>query len=173
MTGVAQTGAMAMLNHLGGVVPPAIQSTAPTWIPGLAWVNTTTNPPILYSWNGVSWVTRVSQGGPYIALCTQDPTGLTSVSQLAECTDAGYARQSVTFGQAVAGTPVTIANTNLLQFGPFTVNMSLPVQWVALVTTQSGTNGFLLQTWTLSQQWQVLATQVLDIPAAGLTITQQ
>lgn len=173
MTGVAQTGAQTMLNRLCDVANPAIQSTSPTWFPGLQWINTTTNPPVLYVWNGVAWVTQASQGGPYLALCTQDPTGLTSVSQLAECTDAGYARQAVTFSQAVAGTPVTISNSSLVQFGPFTVNMSLPVQWVALVTTQSGTNGFLRQTWTLSQQWQVLATQVLDIPAQGLVITQQ
>src|SRR5690349_16725155 len=115
MTGVAQEGAQSMLNHLCGAAPIFIQSTAPTWTPGAAWINTTTNPPVLYAWNGVAWVTAASQGGPYLALLTQDPTGLTAMTQLTECTDSGYSRQAVTFSQAVAGTPVTITNTNLVQ----------------------------------------------------------
>jgi hypothetical protein len=53
------------------------------------------------------------------------------------------------------------------------VNMALPVQWIALVTTQSGTNGFLRETWTLSAPEQVLASQTIDIPANALVITQQ
>src|SRR5258708_26025932 len=147
MTGVAQTGAQTMLNRLCDVANPAIQSGAPTWFPGLQWINTTTNPPVLYVWNGVSWVTQASQGGPYVALLTQDPTGFTTLSQLSECADSGYSRQAVTFGQAAATYPSTIANSNLIQFGPFNVNMSLPVQWAALVTSPSGTaTGFLRET---------------------------
>lgn len=172
MTGVAQTGAQAMLNHLCGVAFPVIQNSAPTWFPGLVWFDSTTNPATAKVWNGVSWVTKASQGGPYVALLTQDPTGITTVSGLSECTDSGYARQTATFSQATGVAPTTITNSNLIQFGPFNVNMSLPVQWVALVSTSSGTNGFLGQTWSISQQWQVLATQVIDIPASSLTITQ-
>lgn len=173
MTGVAQEGAQSMLNHLCGSATTFIQNTAPIWFPGASWINTTTNPPVQYAWNGVAWVTAASIGGPYLALLTQDPSGFTTIAALTECLDSGYTRQVATFGQASATLPSTITNTNLVQFGPFNVNMSLPVQWLALVTSSSGSaTGFLRQTWTLSQQWQVLATQVIDIPAGSLTITQ-
>lgn len=172
MTGIAVEGAQSVLNHLTGAAFPVISSSAPTWIPGMSWVNTTTNPPVLYGWNGVSW-SPANTGGQYVALLTSDPSGLTTIAQLSECTDAGYTRQQVPFNPATAAIPSVAANTNLVQYGPFTVNMSLPVQWLALVTTSSGTSGFLKQTWTLSQQWQVLATQTIDIPAGALTITEQ
>lgn len=173
MAGVAQIGAQGMLNHLTSVALPVIQGTAPTWFPGLVWFDSTTNPATLKVWTGSSWVTQASQGGPYLALLTQDPSTAVNMTDLVECTDSGYARQTCLFSQATATNPVTITNTSLIQFGPFNVNMSLPVQWVALVTRSSGTTGFLRQTWSLSQQWQVLATQVIDIPAGALTITQQ
>jgi hypothetical protein len=171
MTGIAITGAQSELNHLTGVATPVISGTAPTWFPGLQWVNTTTNPPVLYLWNGVAWAPI--GGGPYLALLTSDPTNQTTIAGLTECQDAGYARQAVTFTQASATAPVSASNTALIAFGPFSVNMALPVQWIALVTTQSGTNGFLRETWTLSAPEQVLASQTIDIPANALVITQQ
>ena len=170
MTGVAQVGAQAQLNLLTATALPVVSSSAPTWIPGLIWVNTTTNPPVLYRWNGVSWV-AAGTGVNYLVLLTADPSGLVNISDLTECQDAGYSRQLAPFSAATATNPVTASNSSLIQFGPFTVNMALPVQWMALVSAQAGTNGFLYQTWTLSQQWQVLATQTIDIPIAGLSIT--
>lgn len=170
MTGIAEIGAQGTLNHLTGVANPVISNTAPTWFPGLMWVNTTSNPPTLNQWNGVAWV---AAGSFYIALLTSDPTGQVNISGLTECLDAGYTRQAVTFAQASATYPSTTSNTNLLQFGPFTVNMSLPVQWLALVTSAAGTNGFLRETWSLSAPQQVLASQTIDIPAGALGITQQ
>lgn len=170
MTGVAQVGAQGQLNHLTAASLPVISSSAPTWIPGLLWVNTTTNPPVLYRWNGVAWV-AAGTGVNYLALLTADPTGLVNISDLTECQDAGYARQLAPFNPATSTSPVTANNSSLIQFGPFTVNMALPVQWMALVSAQAGNNGQLYQTWTLSQQWQVLATQTIDIPTAGLAIT--
>lgn len=171
MTGVAQVGAQAMLNHLTREALPVIANTAPTWIPGMLWVNDSTNPPVLYMWNGTTWVP--DSGGPsYLALLTADPTGLTSISQLSECADLGYARQPCAFNAATATSPVTASNSSLVQFGPFTVNMALPVQWAALVSSSSGTSGFLKETWTFSTQEQVLATETIDIAAGTLIITE-
>lgn len=172
MTGIAQVGAQSCLNHLTKAAVPVISSTAPTWIPGLQWVNTTTNPPVLYGWNGTTWL-PAGVGGDYLALLTADPTGLVNISQLVECLDAGYSRQQCAFNPATATLPSVATNASLVQFGPFTVNMALPVQWVALVSSSSGTTGFLKETWTLSAPQQVLSTQFIDIPAGSLSITEQ
>lgn len=171
MTGVAQVGAQEMLNHLTRAALPVISNTAPTWIPGMSWVNTTTNPPLLYKWNGTTWTQ--DHGNPiWLALLTADPTGLVNISQLTECTDAGYSRQPCAFSPSTATSPVTSSNSSLIQFGPFTVNMALPVQWAALVDSSSGTSGFLRETWTFSTQEQVLATETVDIAAGQLVITE-
>jgi hypothetical protein len=113
----------------------------------------------------------VSVGGPYLALLTADPTGSTTITQLAECTDSGYSRQAVDWNPAAAGTPVSIQNSALITFGPFSVNMTLPCQWLALISVPTGTTGLLLETFTLSSPQQVLATQSITLAPAALTIT--
>jgi hypothetical protein len=168
MTGVAQTGAQVQLNSLTRAVLPVVSSSAPTWVPGMFWIDTG-HANAIKAWNGSAWVTDLNL---YLALCTADPSGQVNVSGLTECADSGYSRQAGPFAQATAAYPSVAAGSSLIQFGPFSVNMALPVQWLALVNTPSGTGGFVFQTWTLSQQWQVLATQTIDIPVSSLTITQ-
>lgn len=169
MSGVAQTGAQVQLNALTRSVIVVVSGSTPTWQPGMLWVDTG-HANAIKSWNGAAWVTDLNL---YLALCTADPTGQTLISGITECTDAGYARQACPFVNASATYPSVTSNSGLIVFGPFSVNMSLPVQWAALVNTPSGGTGFVFQTWTLSQQWQVLATQTIDIPVGALTITQQ
>lgn len=109
----------------------------------------------------------------YMALLTADPSGFTTVSALSEVTTSGYARVSMTWGSPTAVIPSVIANTNLIAFGPMSANMSLPGQWLALVTSSSGTGGSLIYTWTMNEPEQVLSTQTVDIAAGALTISQQ
>lgn len=167
ITGVAQAGAITQLNSLTSVATPIVNTATPgSGVLGQYWINAS-SASVVKQWNGSTWVTAVL---PYLALLTADPTGLTTIAALSECTDSGYARQQVTFSAATATAPVVISNADLLQF-TFSVNMALPVQWLALLSVASGTSGVLLQTWTLSSQQQVLATQSISIAAGSLIIT--
>lgn len=167
ITGVAQQGSMFQLNSVTGVAAPIVQTSIPSsGVFGQYWVNA--SPSTVQQWNGSSWVTVTST---YLALLTADPTGSTLISQLAECTDSGYSRQAVTWGSATSGTPVSIQNSALITFGPFSINMTLPCQWLALVSISTGTTGLLLETFTLSSPQQVLATQSITLAPQSLTIT--
>jgi hypothetical protein len=107
-------------------------------------------------------------GSPYLALLTADPTGLETIAALTECADSGYSRQAATFTSASAAYPSFISNSGLISFGPFTSGMALPSQWLALVSSASGTSGNLLNTWTLSAPEQVGATEFVNIPPGAL-----
>lgn len=159
---------MVQLNSVTGVAAPLVQTSTPsTGVLGQYWINAS-NASTVQVWNGSSWA---AVSGPYLALLSADPTGSTTISQLAECTDGGYSRQTVTWGSAAAATPVSIQNSALITFGPFTVNMTLPCQWLALVSVHTGTTGLLLETYTLSSPQQVLATQSITLAPQSLTIT--
>jgi hypothetical protein len=165
MTGMTQTGAQIQLNAVTGAAVPIVGGSAPASIPGLYWVDSGT----VKSWNGSAWVAAVN---PYMVLLTADPTGLVNISDLSEVTDSGYARVQTTFSPATGAYPAVALNASLITFGPFTVNMSIPAQWLALVSVSTGTTGLLLNTWTISVPQQVSATQTIDIAAGALSITQ-
>jgi hypothetical protein len=168
MTGVAPSGSLIQLNSVTGVAAPIVQTTTPVvGVVGQYWVNAS-DASTVQIWNGSSWV---AVGGPYLALLSADPTGADDITDLSECADAGYSRQAVVWNEAEAGTPVSIQNNALITFGPFTGNMSLPCQWLALVSVASGTIGLLLETFTLSAPQQVLATQSITLAPEALTIT--
>lgn len=168
MTGISQAGAQTQLNALTGYSAPIVASSAPAGFIGGYWINTSSGNSI-NEWTGTTWVTSVL---PYLALLTADPSGLTTIAALAECTDSGYSRIAVTFGPASAAYPSVATNTGLLTFGPFSVNMSLPVQWIAMVSVASGTAGLLLNSWSISAPQQVQSTQTINIAASALQITQ-
>jgi hypothetical protein len=159
---------MAQLNVVTGVAAPVVQTSTPSsGVLGQYWVNASSSSTVS-QWNGSSWVTAAD---PYLALLSADPTGSTQISQLAECQDSGYSRVQVVFNPATATTPVSINNNAVITFGPFSVNMSLPCQWLALVSSPSGSTGALLETFTLNEPQQVLATQTINLAPAALTIT--
>lgn len=177
MSGQAtQVGAQLLANTIGGNVPPAIQSSAPTWIPGLYWVDTTSGA-TLKSWNGAAWITGAMP--LLVALLTASP--FTSgpgggpslaITDLVELTTTGYSRQSVDFTNAAASYPAPVGNAATLTFGPMTASMSLAAQWAALVTASSGTAGLLLYMWTLDTPQQVSVSQSIQIPAGDLTLSE-
>lgn len=167
MTGISQAGAMTQLNALTYANVPIIQTATPgAGAPGQLWINVASAP--VSVWNGTAWV---SASNRYLALCTADPTGAVNISDLAECTDAGYSRQQAAFAVATNASPSIASNSALITFGPFTYGMSLPVQWIAMVTPSSGTTGMLLNSWTLSTPQQVSATQTITLAANSLQIT--
>lgn len=169
-------GAQILANKLAGTVPPAIQTSAPTWVPGLDWINTTSGA-VLNSWNGSAWV--VGASARYVALLTASPFTSGSgggnaelISDLIEVTTAGYTRQAVTFGNAASSYPSPVSNSGVLTFGPMTAGMALAAQWAALVTASSGTTGLLLYYWQLDTPQQVSVSQSVQIPIAGLSLTE-
>lgn len=173
---VAQTSAQALANHIAGNVPPAVQGTAPTWIPGLVWVNTSAGNAI-YSWNGSAWVSGVA--GHYLALLTASPFSsgpgggyAVSISDLVEVTTTGYTRQPVTFSTASATYPSNVSNSATITFGPLTASMTQAAQWVAMVSAASGTTGLLNYYWTLATPQQVSVSQSIQIAAGALELSQ-
>lgn len=104
---LSAVGAQGLVNHIGGLVPPFIGASAPTWVPGLDWIDTAGSPTLM-AWNTVAWVAANTMG-LYIALLTGDPSQsgpgggyATSIANLIEDTTAGYARQAVTFAEPAA-----------------------------------------------------------------------
>lgn len=169
-------GAQILANKLSGAVQPFIGSSAPTWVPGLDWINTTSGT-VLYSWNGTAWVSGAS--ARYVALLTASPFtsgpsggNAEAITDLIEVTTAGYTRQAVSFGNAAASYPAPASNSGVLTFGPMTAGMTLAAQWAALVTASSGTTGLLLYYWTLDTPQQVAVSQSIQIPIAGLALTE-
>lgn len=175
---IAQYGAMATLNDLSGYAFPAIAGSAPTWYPGLLWVNDTTDPPVIEDWNGSEWV-PISSAPRYVTLLTADPstsgadsTPAVFISDLAELTTSGYSRQSVQFTAASAAYPAVASNDAVITFGPFTAAMTSAAAWLALVTVSAGLSGYLLCTWALTESMQVSTGQSIQIAIGELVLDQ-
>lgn len=114
----------------------------------------------------------------YGALLTSDPstsgaggTQAVNITDLVEVTTAGYSRASIIFTAASAALPSVSSNTTTITWGPFTGDMLLPAQWLALVTSASGTSGTLLYLWTLDTPEQASASQQIQIATSSLSIS--
>ncbi len=173
---LSQVGAQILANKIAGNVPPSIGTSAPTWIPGLDWINTTSGS-VLYSWNGTAWVTGALNR--YIALLTASPftSGpgggpAQAISDLVELTTSGYSRQLVTFTDAAASYPAPESNSNVLTFGPMTASMTLSAQWAAMVSAATGTTGLLYYFWNLDTPQQVSVSQSIQIPIGSLSLSE-
>lgn len=173
---IAPYGAAAMANLLTGAVVPVAAATgaAPTWKPGMLWYNTTTS--AWNQWNGTAWTTSPTPGTTYLALLTADPVaaGAINLADLTELTTSGYSRQSVTWGaETTEAYPGVVSNTNLLTFGAMGANMTLAVQWAALVTSASGTStGYFLFSWN-GPPIQVTASESITIAIGALVLQDQ
>jgi hypothetical protein len=123
---VSQIGAIALANKLGGIGGVVIQTTMPTFVPGLIWINDSTSPPVQMVWNSETWV-----DGPetlFVALLTGDPSVAGQAGGFAETvaditaiedTTPGYARQPVTFANVPAlynsATPYAVGSQVMFQ----------------------------------------------------------
>lgn len=159
---IAEFGAAHLANALTGAAIPVVQGTAPTWFPGLYWVDTSSGNAVK-TWNGSAWVTGA--GSRFLALLSADPVtaNAVNISDLTEITTAGYARQSVTFAHASTAYPSAAANSGLITFGPMSAGMTQAVQWIAMVTVASGTTGYFLESWLMPTALQVNASEVIQI----------
>ena len=164
---LAPTGQQAVMNRASGKASVVVSATAPTWIPGMSWVDTSATA-TLKKWNGSSWV--ADDGSRYLALLFADPTSATNISDLQEITDAGYARQAVTFTAATAADPTSSGNDAVVTFGPFTSAMTQAAGWLALVDVSAGNSGQLIYVWTADLAQQVSASQSIQIAVGMLTM---
>ena len=165
---ITPTGAEIGLNHLAGLVVPNVGASAPTYIPGLYWIDSG-NSYAVKGYNGSSWVTTT--GARYLCLLSSDPTGLTAVNQLTEIQTAGYARQLISFANATAAYPSVLTNSSTITFGPFTADMVLAAGWLAMVSTSSGTNGHFLYGWTIKNAQKVASSQSIQIETGALALS--
>lgn len=186
-----QYGAEFLANKFSGEASPSIGTSAPgSWIVGQEWVDTTSGAVLkVYDPHTAAWVAGPYQ--MYMATLTSDPStsgpggglpvNISDVSGL-EDTTAGYLRQPVTFGVASAAEPSILQNSNVLTFGPYTANQSLPVGYTALMAipaafTSSYTplastvlNGLLLYTWQVPNPQQQLNTQSIMVAASTFSV---
>jgi hypothetical protein len=187
---LTQYGAEWLGNAIGGNTSPYFStSTAPsTWFVGQPWINSSTTLKV-YDPHTTAWVTGPYQ--LYMALLAGNP--LTSgpgggvavdISDLASIEDSttGYLRQPCSFAAAVAASPSSITNSNLMTYGPYTANQAAPVSWTALLAVpaqftggyaplaRTVQNGLLLYIWQVPNPQQVLATQNIAIAAGTFDI---
>lgn len=174
---LSQVGAQILANKIAGNAAPAIQTSAPTWVPGMDWVDTTSGA-TLKTWNGAAWV--VGAATRYVALLTASPftSGpgggyAQTISDLVEVTTAGYSRQIATWANASAAYPAPVSNNAVLTFGPMSSAMALAAQWAALVThAATGTAGLMLYFWQLDTPQQVSVSQSIQIPIGNLGLSE-
>lgn len=174
---LSQVGAQILANKIGGNAVPALQTSAPTWVPGLDWIDTTSGA-TLKTWNGSAWV--VGAATLYTALLTASPftSGggggyAQTITDLVEVSTTGYARQVTDFANAVASYPAPVSNNAVLTFGPMSAAMALAAQWAALVTHAStGTAGLLLYFWQLDAPQQVSVSQSIQVPIGDLSLSE-
>lgn len=108
----------------------------------------------------------------YAALCTAAIAPTAAISDLAELTTAGYARNSVAWATpsySVSGSSTT--NSSPVTFGPMAADMASPVIWVALISAATGTVGDLLYAWQLDVPAQVLSGESIQFLVGSLTMT--
>jgi hypothetical protein len=181
-----QYGAEFLANKFTGEAVPVIGTSAPgTWIVGQEWINTTSGAVLeVYDPHTTAWV-----AGPYeyyMATLTSDPStsgpggglpvNISDVNSL-EDTTPGYLRQPVTFAVGSAAEPSIVQNSNVLTFGPYTANQSLPVGYTALMAIPAAftggyvplastvLNGLLLYIWQVPNPQQKLITQSIQVAA--------
>jgi hypothetical protein len=183
MSQLAQWGDMGLVNDLAGLTIPLVQSGTPgaPASPNIYWVNTGSGNAI-NQWNGTAWVTSPTPGTRYLALLTADPVNTAAGTPVVNLSDAGfvelgvagYARQIATWSSASAVYPSVSSNTNLVTWGPLSASMPVPAQWVALVTSASGTaTGYILASWQLVSGVQVGASQSIQLGIGQLVIQGQ
>jgi hypothetical protein len=164
---VLTAGSRLCLSKISGNDIPVVQTTPPTWRPGLYWVDSSTNPPVVKDYNGTSW-SAATQPNRFLALAISDPTDATDMTMVIEVQTAGYARQPVAWSAPTSVYPAEQVNTGVITWGPFTADMLEAAVWVVEVTSASGTTGFALYAWQIDPE-QVDTSQNIQVAAGDLT----
>jgi hypothetical protein len=165
--GIAQVGAQAHLNFLAGLTVPIVGGSAPTWVPGLSWVDPLGVP---QTWNGTAWVPDT--GSRYVALLSADPGSDTTIAALTEIITPGYARFLISMAPATAARPSVTESLSTIIWGPMTADMALAAGWAALVTVATGVLGQVLFTWKLPKSQKVATSQSVVVATNDLQLSE-
>jgi hypothetical protein len=165
--GIAQVGAQAHLNFLAGLVVPVVGGSAPTWIPGLSWIDSFGVP---HTWNGTAWVPDT--GARYVALLSADPGEATTLAALTEIVTPGYSRFLISMAPATATSPSVTESLTTIIWGPMTADMSVAAGWAALVTAATGVLGQVLFTWKLPKSQKVATSQSVIVAINDLQVSE-
>jgi hypothetical protein len=173
---ITQVGGQISLNKITGLEVPYVGTSQTAylagWVAGQYWVNTNFTPPQIWGTpDGVITPAQVAATGSnrWLTLLTATPASAVLVSDLVEVSLSDYARAPVTFAAASAAYPSVSYNPAVVTWGPFAETMPTPAQWVALVSSASGTGGSLLFWWTLPEPVQAPPGQPVQIPVGNLT----
>lgn len=181
-----QYGAEFLANKFSGQAAPFIGASSPgAWIVGQEWINNSgTIISHVYDPQTAAWMTGPYQ--MYMATLVSDPSTagpggglpvmISDVNTLEDQT-TGYLRQPVSFTTGSVAEPSVLSNSNILTFGPYSVNQALPVGWTALMAipaqvtggnvplASSVLNGLLLYIWQVPNPQQRLSTQSIQVAA--------
>src|SRR6266542_3976091 len=94
----------------------------------------------------------------FLGLAVAIPDSDIGLDTIAEVTTAGYARMQTTWS-APTGTPVSIANSASIAFGPVTADMDTAALYAFLTDASSGTTGTVLYVWQLVEAVQAKANK--------------
>lgn len=105
----------------------------------------------------------------YLGLAVAIPDSAITLATLAEVTTAGYARIQVTWA-APAGSPISIADSASVTFGPVTADMDTAATYAFMTEASSGTVGTVLYLWQLLEPVLAKANKPIFVAAGALTI---
>jgi hypothetical protein len=105
----------------------------------------------------------------FLGLAVAIPDSDIGLDTIAEVTTPGYSRVEVAWS-APTGSPVSIANSADIQFGPVTADMGSAATYAFLTEASSGTTGSVLYIWQLVEGIQAKANKPIFVAAGALTI---
>lgn len=92
-----------------------------------------------------------------------------TLATIGEVTGGGYSRQQALWS-APTGSPVSIATSATIQFGPMAEDMTSAVTYAFLTDASAGTSGIVLYVWNLLEPVVARAAQSVYVAAGALTI---
>jgi hypothetical protein len=106
----------------------------------------------------------------YAVLLSAAPTDATTLATMAEISNGGTVRASVTWSDPGSGE--SSSNTNVLTFGPFTTDPASATH-VGLVSAASGTSGDFIFWWVLDTARDGAIGDSISFAASALVMTEE
>ena len=108
-------------------------------------------------------------GDTYLALLSIDPGDDATMLTVTEITDAGYARQLVSY-LAPYQSPRGTSNSALFTYGPFSAGMASEATHAALVEASTGSTGKVRYVWSLDAALLAGVGESIQFPASILAL---
>jgi hypothetical protein len=112
-------------------------------------------------------------GTSYLALILSTPAHDSTLASITELALSGYSRQAVTWTTPAFDTnsgAMLTSNSNVIDFGPFSADMTSVSAWAILVDAASGTTGNILYCFQLDLSLEATAGTPIQFDAGTLNI---